>query len=88
MDMIKFFLKMDFILFRIIKYDDNFSLFFIWKFIFKNIMQEISVIFLEELDVFVSYFGIDLLRQVVIIRKCNVDNLEIVLKLVWERFEE
>lgn len=88
MDMTKFLLKKDLILSKITKYDDIPSLFLTWKLTFKNKMQEISATPSEELDVLVSHLGIDSSRQAATIRKCNADNPETALKLVWERLEE
>lgn len=48
-------------------------------------MQEISATPSEELDVLVSHLGINSSRQAATIRKCNADNPETALKLVWER---
>lgn len=68
-----------------IQYDDNPSLFLTWKLTFKNIMQEISATPSEELDVLVSHLGIDSSRQAATFKKCNADNPETALNLVWER---
>lgn len=76
---------LDLILSRITKYDDNPSLFLTWKLTFKNIMLEISATPSEELDVLVSHLGIDSSRQAATIKKCNADNPETALNLVWER---
>lgn len=70
------------------QYDDNPSLFLTWKLTFKNIMQEISATPSEELDVLVSHLDIDSSGQAATIRKCNADNPETALKLVWEKLEE
>lgn len=88
MDMTKFLLKKDLILSRITKYDDNPSLFLTWKLTFKNIMKEISATPSVELDVLVSHLDIESSRQAATIRKCNADNPETALRLVWERLEE
>lgn len=51
-------------------------------------MKEISATPSEELDVLVSHLDIDSSGQAATIRKCNADNPETALKLVWEKLEE
>ncbi|XP_062612368.1 uncharacterized protein LOC134274127 [Saccostrea cucullata] len=88
MDMTKFLLKKDLILSRITKYDDNPSLFLTWKLTFRNIMEDLSVTPSEELDMLVRYLGNESSRQAATIRKCNANDPETALRLVWERLEE
>lgn len=60
LDFIKFFFKKDFFFIRLISFNDKFEIYVFWKNSFKNIMEELGVILVEEIDLFVKWFGKDL----------------------------
>lgn len=59
LDFIKFFFKKDFFI-CLISFNDRFEIYVFWKNSFKNIMEELGVILVEEIDLFVKWFGKDL----------------------------
>lgn len=60
LDFIKFFFKKDFFFICLISFNDRFEIYVFWKNSFKNIMEELGVILVEEIDLFVKWFGKDL----------------------------
>lgn len=60
LDFIKFFFKKDFFIICLISFNDKFEIYVFWKNSFKNIMEELGVILVEEIDLFVKWFGKDL----------------------------
>lgn len=57
MEFIKFLVKKDLFMLRLIKYDDNLMFYVFWKLNFKGIMRELGIIVIEEFDLIVRWFG-------------------------------
>lgn len=84
---IKYLVKKDFIMLRLLKFDDDLIMYVLWKKGFINIMEEFGVLEIERLELLCEKVGFEFLRKVRIIRVCNVDSLGIVIKKIWERLE-
>lgn len=59
---IKYLMKKDFIMLRLLKFDDDLIMYVLWKKGFINIMEEFGVLEIERLELLCEKFGFEFLR--------------------------
>lgn len=59
---IKYLVKKDFIMLRLLKFDDDLIMYVLWKKGFINIMEEFGVMEIERLELLCEKFGFEFLR--------------------------
>lgn len=59
---IKYLVKKDFIMLRLLKFDDDLIMYVLWKKGFINIMEEFGVLEIERLELLCEKFGFEFLR--------------------------
>lgn len=59
---IKYLVKKDFIMLRLLKFDDDLIIYVLWKKGFINIMEEFGVMEIERLELLCEKFGFEFLR--------------------------
>lgn len=88
LELIFFFLKKDLLMIRFLIFDEKLENYFVWKINFRSIMFELYVSFFEEMDLFICWLGLDLVRYVKIIRLLLGFDLLQGVKRIWECMDE
>ncbi|CAC5357217.1 unnamed protein product [Mytilus coruscus] len=84
-ELLKFLMKKDLIISRLLKYDDHPENYLSWKDTFKCVMLEIDASPAEEIDLMIKWLGPDSSRQINSIKISNSGNPTVALSRAWNR---
>lgn len=87
-ELTRFLLKKDMLLSRLTHFNDTPENYRIWKFSFKNVMNELDATDVEEMDLLQKWTGPESRRHVNSVKAANIANPALAVKRIWQRLED